>query len=171
MKFLIGVILCYWMCLNSEAQDTTFFRAMLEDPLQISQRPGTESQLRHYLRPVSNGRDTVTAVFFIPSASPRCEALMPEFFRTALAVKPDEQMVLVACYRDADAARAYIQRQHLQEKTILFDTENRFDSIFSTTLGGLYATYTVRVDLRSGRMLVGGNPRIVVQISFTVSFV
>ena len=138
------------------AQPSTYYQAMLDDDIRLAQRPGTEALLRDYLAPAAAGADTVTALFLIPAACPRCEAVIPHFLQTMRAVCPAERVVLVSCFDDPVAAARYLRQQHFGETLTLFDTSHTFDRVFSTTLGVLMGLFVARVDVAHGRMITGG---------------
>ena len=106
---LLGMALA--LC-DGFAQHSTYYQAMLDDDIRLAQRPGTETLLRDYLAPAAAGADTVTALFLIPAACPRCEAVIPHFLQTMRAVCPAERVVLVSCFDDPVAAARYLRQAH-----------------------------------------------------------
>ncbi len=153
LVFLLNIVLAYSV---SSAQHSSFYQAMLEDDILLAQRPGTEALLRDYLAPAASGADTVTVLFFIPAACPRCEAVIPHFLQLVRIANPTERVVMVSCFEEPVAAARYLQQQHLGETYMLFDTSHTFDRVFSTTMGGLMGLFVARVDVAHGRMITGG---------------
>lgn len=112
--------------------------------------------LHNYFIGAAGKNDTVTAIFAIPSACPRCEATFASSIKLARSIRSQERFILAAVYEDEDAARSYMEKLHLDADTIVVDRVNAFDQIFSTTMGGLQGAFIARIDVRNGRMITGG---------------
>lgn len=134
----------------------SFYEKMLNDKIKMAQRPKTEKMLRNFFRPATSKSDTITAIFFIPTACPRCEATFAPTIKLAHTVRPQENIVLVAVYEDGEAAKLYMEKLNTEADKQLLDTANIFDYLFSTTMGGLQGSFIARIDVKSGRMITGG---------------
>lgn len=155
-RHLYWLVLALCMTVPAWAQEKSYYQMMLDDRIKLSQRPGTADMLKRYLKPVASGCDTVTALFLIPTACPRCEATIEPAINLLKAVRPQERVILVVAHEDAEAACAYLDRQQIHGGVRMYDTDFTFDRIFSTTMGGLQGLLIARIDCRNGRMLTGG---------------
>jgi len=134
---------------------------MLADAIKLAQRPGTDALLKDYLSPFACERDTITAFFFIPSACPRCEATIAPSVKCLKSASPKETVVLVVCHPDSEASKIYVDNLAIGEDIRVYDTGYDFDKIFSTTMGGLQGLFVARIDMKSGRMITGGEHNFV----------
>lgn len=154
---VILILSCFLVCAPlTHAQEKSYYERMLEEKIKLAQRPGTESALRNYLSVQGVNSDTVTAFFLIPGACPRCEALVAGSLPRLRALRPHEKVMIVAVHEDAEAAAKYVEELHWGEDYLVLDTDNHFDSIFSTTMGGLQGLIIARLDLKNGRLITGG---------------
>lgn len=157
------LVLFLLLCVYSQAsgQEPDYIREILEDELQIRQKPGTENLLADYLEPLHMEEDTVYAILFSPSACLRCEAAISDFYRLLKRNSPDNKMLLISAYGDSAVAARYNREKGYKSDYYLYDTDRSYADIFSFNTGEMMGLYVLKLCPKSGVMIAGGEPTYV----------
>ena len=126
------------------------------EKFQIAQKEGSEARLREVLSALPNLSDTVYAVLFTPQMCPRCEVDVNFLYDAIKEREPNASVVLWMVYLDAQGARRYAKSKNFRYTHLLADTMEWYKDIFSLSFARLHITYTVKIDQRGGRLIVGG---------------
>lgn len=130
---------------------------MVENDLQIRQKPGTDRLLQKYLSPLPAEEDTLYAILYSPMDCPRCEVAIPNFCRLLKKNDaPNHKFLLITAYKDSTIAAIYNRKNDYQADYYLYDTQNKYKKIFSFNTNGLYGLHILKLCKSSGRMLIGG---------------
>ena len=124
---------------------------------QIAQKEGSEARLREVLSALPNLSDTVYAVLYTPQMCPRCEVDVNFLYDAIKEREPNASVVLWTVYLDAQGARRYAKSKNFRYTHLLADTMGWYKDIFSLSFERLSITYTVKIDRRGGRLIVGGD--------------
>ena len=68
-------------CHFTFAQVPDLVKEMVENYLQIRQKPESDRLLQEYLSPLNAGEDTLYAILYSPQDCPRCEVAIPNFYQ------------------------------------------------------------------------------------------
>ncbi len=143
-------------CHFTFAQVPDFVKEMVENYLQIRQKPESDRLLQEYLSPLNAGEDTLYAILYSPQDCPRCEAAIPNFYQMLKKAGSSNQFLLITVYKDSLMASKYNQNNDYQADYYLYDTENKYREIFSFNSNGMFGLYVLKLCKSSGRMLTGG---------------
>ena len=125
------------------------------EKFQIAQKEGSEARLREVLSALPNLSDTVYAVLYTPHTCPRCEVDVNFLYDAIKEREPNASVVLWTVYLDAQGARRYAKNKNFRYTHLLADTMEWYKDIFSLSFARLNITYTVKIDQRGGRLIVG----------------
>lgn len=139
---------------NSDA----FFSDMAEGILQIRQKPGTEKFLTEYLSGIKSDKDTIYAMIYIPSYCRRCEVTIPSFYKKMKRISPDDDVILITAYKDADMSRHYNKKNGYKADQYLYDTNCGYERIFNFNTNGMLGLYILKICKSSGELIIGGDP-------------
>lgn len=157
MKKILFLLLSSLVFLTVHGQEgENFYELMMEDPLQIRQKQGTEQLLRDYMQQMYPGKDTIVAIIFIPHGCPRCEAVIPSFVKVLKAERPDEKLLAILLYDDTEAAIGYAMRERWGEDRLAVDDKEQYKKIFSFSYNYPNGVHVLKIDARSGRLITGG---------------
>lgn len=157
MKKLLFLLLGSLVFLTAHGQEgENFYELMMEDPLQIRQKQGTEQLLRAYMQQMYPGKDTVVAIILIPNGCPRCEAVISSFVRVLKAERPDEKLLAILLYDDAEAAIGYAMRESWGEDRLAIDDKEQYKKIFSFSYNYPNGVHVLKIDARHGLLITGG---------------
>lgn len=157
MKKILFLLLSSLVFLTVHGQEgENFYELMMEDPLQIRQKQGTEQLLRDYMQQMYPGKDTIVAIIFIPHGCPRCEAVIPSFVKVLKAERPDEKLLAILLYDDTEAAIGYAMRERWGEDRLAVDDKEQYKKIFSFSYNYPNGVHVLKIDARSGRLIAGG---------------
>lgn len=155
-RILITSILIIF-CHFTFAQVPDLMKEMVENDLQIRQKPGSDNLLQKYLSTLNAKEDTLYAILYSPMDCPRCEVAIPNFFRMLKKVDTsNHKFLLITAYKDSTMAAIYNQKNDYQADYYLYDTHNKYKQIFSFNSNGLYGLHILKICKSSGRMLIGG---------------
>lgn len=152
--FLTVMFIC---CHFLYGQDFDLLQEMIEDELVIRQKPNTENLLKEYLADINFRSDTVYAVLYSPMNCPRCEAVIKDFRELLKRDSGRNELLLIADFPDAVAAKRYQESKGYQADYYLYDTEENYNKIFSFSSGFLHIVYLLKICTKSGELLIGGN--------------
>ena len=139
-------------------RDSLFLSDMTEGILQMRQMPGTEKLLKEYLSEVELEKDTVYAMIYIPSYCRRCEVTIPSFYEKIKRLSPENEVLLITAYKDADMSKHYNKNNGYKADKYLYDTNNRYERIFNFNTNGMLGLYILKMCKSSGELIVGGDP-------------
>lgn len=122
--------------------------------LKVRQMPGTNNQLRAYLEDVVDS-DTVFAIILPPANCPRCEGIINPIFSTLKSIRPNIPTILISAYPDSIAAQKYLNRYSFIADTTTFDTDSKYNSIFSFDTGYLHIPYLLKINTATGDLILG----------------
>lgn len=140
------------------AQQHNYIKEMEENDLQIRLKPGTEKELTAYLAGVPSCQDTLYAILYIPANCPRCEANIRPFYTKMKQANPDNEILLISVYKDKEAATRYNQTHQYVADYYLYDTNERYQQLFSFNTGNIVGIYILKFCKSSGTLLTGGDP-------------
>ena len=132
---------------------------------QISQKEGTESLLRNYLRTLPSNIKTVYAILFQPQMCPRCEMDINQLYKNIKSIDPDATTLLWPNYSNSESVKKYITEKNFLHDYVLTDTLNYYSKVFSLSVNNLNVTYTLKIDREKGRLIFGGE---IVKVSPTI---
>lgn len=124
----------------------------------MRQMPGTEKLLKEYLSEVELEKDTVYAMIYIPSYCRRCEVTIPSFYEKIKRLSPENEVLLITAYKDADMSKHYNKNNGYKADKYLYDTNNRYERIFNFNTNGMLGLYILKMCKSSGELIVGGDP-------------
>ena len=127
-----------------------------ESPHKIAQIEGTEDILINYFSKINNQNDTLYAFISPLMASPRLEGIMPIVQEMLYYKNPNNPMVLIASFQNADAARKYVENKFFFEE-VIYDTDKSFKSFLSFSTEDPRVPLLMKIDRKSGRLLTGGD--------------
>lgn len=156
MKDLLKISLLFLTILitsfNSQGQDLV--TEACYEGLKVRQIPGSNDRLRKYSDGLVNN-DTIFAIIFPPENCPRCEALINPIVSTLKTIKPHIPLILISAYPDSIAAKKYIDRHDFKADHFIFDTDHKYESIFSFDAGYLHIPYLLKINPASGDLILG----------------
>lgn len=111
----------------SFAQISGLMKDMVENDLQIRQKPGTDRLLQKYLSTLPAEEDTLYAILYSPMDCPRCEVAIPNFCRLLKKNDaPNHKFLLITVYKDSTIAAIYNRKNDYQADYYLYDTQNKY---------------------------------------------
>lgn len=139
------------------AESEDYVTEMIDNYLQIRQKPNTQQQLRQFFEAECNGSDTVYAIMYKPMSCPRCEAFIRDFCSMIKQNDKSAKVAMVSIYPDSAMAMNYNRRNKYAADYYINDTENQYKNIFSFN-NTSPILYLLKVSIRNGRLIAGGNP-------------
>lgn len=139
------------------SQTPDLIQEMVNNDLQIRQKPDTESLLINYLSDIKSESDTLYGIIYSPMECPRCEAAIPNFHRLLKKRMPDlKNYFLITVYSDSLLGTHYNTTKNYKADYFLYDTQNRYKEIFSFNSNGLYGLDILKICRKTGRLITGG---------------
>ncbi len=144
--------------LFAQRENRNYVKELEEGELQIRQKPQTEGLLIKYLKLLPIKEDTVYAILYIPAACPRCEALISAYHQLLKENDKKNKLLLITAYEDSSAAKSYVKSKRFASDYFLYDTKSTYSHIFSFNSADILGLYILKIAVRTGELLTGGNP-------------
>ena len=144
--------------LLAQRENRDYVKEMEEGELQIRQKPQTEGLLIKYLKSLPVKEDTVYAILYIPAACPRCEAMISAYHQLLKENDKKNKLLLITAYEDSAAAKSYVKNKRFLSDYFLYDTKSTYSRIFSFNSADILGLYIMKLCVRTGELLTGGNP-------------
>ena len=154
MKKVIILLMLTVFPLFSEGRDNGPLEEAENSVLQIRQKSGTDKLLAEWLASAGVKEDTIYAFIYSPGSCPRCESSLKTYHR-ALERKGCK-FVLITVNDDSKAAALYNRRKGYDADYYIYDTDKKFESIFSFNNVPLDGTDIMKLT-RTGRLISGYN--------------
>lgn len=157
MKKHIVILLLSILCSTAYAQEPDLMKEMMENYLQLRQKPGSEQQMKEYLKTTKLKSDTIYAILYVPMRCPRCEAYIRAFHKALKKNSQENELLIISAYPDSMQAINYNRKNKYIGDAYLYDTLGDYEKIFSFNTIGLYNTAILKICKSSGRLIIGGD--------------
>lgn len=152
MRALTIILMSLFFVSYSAGQDSDLLKEMEYGDFQIRQKPGTDALLAGWLAEEGVAEDTVYAFLYVPASCPRCELGITTYSK--YLKEKGRKFAIISVFPDKDIAEFYNRKKEYKADYYIYDTSNRYKSIFSFNNINLNSPVILKIT-NKGRVITG----------------